>query len=103
MKNPLPEQGQKFDSGKPKLGFLLRSFPNALRATAGQNQYGAEKYSPFGWKNVDVSRYEDALARHFLCYLENPESVDEESGINHIAACIWNAMAIFELNHETKQ
>ena len=52
--------------------------------------YGNDKYGDSeSWKRVDRQRYIDALLRHVLAFATNPESVDEESGIEHYkhAAC----------------
>lgn len=95
------KKGIKYDEKKPELAFLLKSFPNALKGVANQNSFGAAKYEPLNWKNVEPERYENALVRHFVQYLESPESIDE-SGENHLAAVIWNACAIYELMSENK-
>ena len=52
--------------------------------------YGNAKYGdPDNWKTVEKWRYVDALLRHLLLYLDDPDGVDEESGIKHYkhAAC----------------
>ena len=95
------EEGMKFDNEKPCMGFLIKSFPNALRIVSKQNDYGARKYSPMNWKNVSIERYEDALVRHVVSALENPNAIDE-SGQEHLAAVAWNALAIIELRKDKK-
>ena len=87
--------GVKHDQDKPNIGFFLKSFPNAIKATSLQNDFGAKKYSPLNWKKVSNERYENALSRHLLQTLENTEELDE-SGQYHLAAVIWNALALFE-------
>jgi hypothetical protein len=89
------ELGIKHDQHKPNLGFFLKSFPNALKAASLQNDFGAKKYSPLNWKKVENERYENALTRHLLQALENPKEQDE-SGQYHLAAVIWNALALYE-------
>jgi len=55
-------------------------------------QYGVEKYGdPDNWKHVEIERYRDAAYRHWLAYLRDPNSIDEESGIanyKHLACNI---------------
>lgn len=47
-------------------------------------EFGSVKYgNPDNWKEVDISLYRDALFRHLLAYLEDPEGADEENGIEH--------------------
>ena len=94
-------EGIKYDEQKPKMGFLFKSFPNALRKVSKQNDYGANKYSPMNWKHVSSERYEDALSRHLILALENPNAIDE-SGQEHLAAVAWNALALIELRQNMK-
>jgi len=94
-------EGRKFDQEKPRMGFLLKSFPNALRAAAKQNDFGAKKYDALNWHKVEVDRYEDSLSRHLVQALEAPDELDE-SGELHLAAVIWNACALFERRLQEK-
>ena len=90
--------GEKHDQGKPKTGLMMRDFAQALTAVAEVATFGAEKYgSPSGWQNVEdaQNRYEDALCRHLLG--KNINEIDDESGLLHLAHCVWNALAILEL------
>jgi len=91
----ISSEGIKHDGGKPRVGFLLRSFPNAIQAAAMQNQFGAAKYDEMNWKNVHPDRYEDALSRHLIQSFTDYSSLDE-SGQFHLAAVIWNALALYE-------
>lgn len=48
-------------------------------------EYGVNKYGKINsWKEVEKDRYKDAAYRHFLSYLENEDSTDEESGLPHL-------------------
>jgi hypothetical protein len=52
--------------------------------------YGNKKYgSSDNWKNVSPQRYRDAFFRHWLEYIDDPKSIDAESGLPHLwhAAC----------------
>lgn len=71
----------KHDEGKLQLRLVP---PQIIRDIAEVRMYGNAKYGdPDNWKTVEKWRYIDALFRHFLLYLEDPEGVDEESGIKH--------------------
>jgi hypothetical protein len=91
-------EGIKHDANKPQIGFLLKSFPDALIAGANQNSFGATKYARYNWQLIDTERYENALMRHLLQYMEDPTSKDE-SGEYHLAAVIWNSLALYERNY----
>lgn len=95
-------EGIKHDQEKPRIGFLLRSFPNAIREVALQNDYGAKKYSELNWMNVEYVRYEDALGRHYIEALEDGCRLDPESKQHHLAAVAWNALCLLELIKRTE-
>jgi hypothetical protein len=78
-----PESKAKDDDGKPKVSLVP---PQIIYDIAEVREYGNKKYPEGGknnWKYVDIQRYRDALGRHVLAYLEDPEGVDKESGIKH--------------------
>jgi hypothetical protein len=69
----------KYDQGKPKLTLVPRQI---IQGIARVRMFGTEKYgSPDNWKLVEPERYRDAAFRHFLAYLDDPQGVDEESGL----------------------
>ena len=74
-------QAIKQDAGKPRLTLVpLR----ILADVATVREYGLKKYGEAeSWRKVEVQRYRDAAFRHFVAYLNNPDSVDEESGLPH--------------------
>ena len=81
------EQEAKADAGKLRITLVPTEI---IRAIAKVRMYGTEKYhDPENWKRVSAERYRDALMRHILAYLDDPSSVDDESGLKHIwhAAC----------------
>ena len=94
-----PTEGLKFDTGKPRVGLIFDDFADAIVAVAEVGTFGANKYSPGNWKYVDdgTNRYRDALGRHLMAYMKDPDSVDPESGKLHLAHAAWNAMAILQL------
>lgn len=85
-KTKVDEQAVKADAGKLRLTLVPHE---VIRAIARVRMYGTEKYgAPENWRRVEVERYRDALLRHTLAYLEDPQGVDEESGLHH-----WEHMA----------
>jgi hypothetical protein len=76
------DQTIKADAGKPPLSMVPMEI---VRNIAIIRDYGNRKYKdPWSWKRVDKSRYNDAMLRHALAYIEDPLSVDEESGLPHL-------------------
>jgi len=93
------EPGSKLDFGKsPVFQGALAYFPRALMAVADVSQFGAKKYTWFGWKTVPdgQNRYTDALLRH-LIYEGIGQDEDADSGLTHAAHAAWNALARLEL------
>lgn len=76
------DQTAKKDEGKLQIHLVPTQI---IRDIAEIRMYGNEKYGdPDNWKSVSPVRYRDALARHFLAYLDDPESIDKESGKKHL-------------------
>ena len=75
-------QEVKADYGKP----LVRLVPSEIvRCIARIREYGTAKYKdPENWENVEVERYSDAMYRHMLSYIDDPNGLDEESGFPHL-------------------
>jgi deoxycytidylate deaminase len=60
-------------------------------------QYGAKKYKPNNWRNVDnINRYWDALMRHCIA-IEQGEDLDSESGLPHRDHALCNIAFLTEL------
>lgn len=81
------DQTAKADAGKLRITLVPRQI---IRDIAEVRGFGVMKYSdPENWRSVEAERYRDALMRHLLAYLDDPDSLDEESGIKHLkhAAC----------------
>lgn len=75
------DQTAKSDAGKIRPTLVPTQL---IRDVAEVREYGNKKYKdPDNWKQVEVQRYRDALCRHLLAYIDDPKSVDEESGILH--------------------
>jgi deoxycytidylate deaminase len=71
----------------------------AVAATAVNNvlKYGAKKYKPNNWRNVDdINRYWDALMRHCIA-IEHGEEFDAESKLPHRDHALCNIVFLAEL------
>ena len=91
MKN----QEIKADYGKPQLTLVPRQI---IYDIAKVREYGKNKYgSAENWKEVEIERYRDATFRHFMAYLDNPQGVDDESGLPHLSHLACNIAFLCEL------
>lgn len=85
----------KDDAGKLQLSLVPTEI---IRGIAQVRMFGTKKYkSPENWRTVSMQRYIDAAYRHFLAFLDDPNSVDEESGLPHIYHLACNLAFICEL------
>jgi len=85
----------KYDEGKPRLSLVP---PQIVWDIAKVREFGIQKYKdPENWRQVEIQRYRDALLRHTLKYVEDPEGVDEESGLPHYYHIACNMAFICEL------
>lgn len=92
------DQSIKADAGKLRLTLVPTEL---VRAVAVIREYGVNKYGESeSWKRVEIQRYRDAAYRHFLAYLDNPESVDEESGLPHLWHLACNIAFLIELEKQ---
>ena len=95
-------QQAKADAGKPQLTLVPRKI---IWAIARVREYGCKKYPEGGvdnWKQVEKERYRDAMMRHMLKYLDNPDGVDEESGIKHLYHLACNVAFLCEMEQDSK-
>jgi hypothetical protein len=89
------DQTAKADAGKPRLSIVPIEIINCI---ARVREYGVTKYTdPDNWKRVEVERYHDALFRHVIAYINDPASVDEESGLPHLWHICANCAFLCEL------
>ena len=92
------DQTIKADAGKLQLTLVPREI---IRAIARVRMYGNKKYGDSdSWRRVEIERYRDALFRHFLAYLDDPQGVDEESGIPHLEHIACNVAFLLEKEKE---
>lgn len=71
-----------------------------IRAIRETRLYGCKKYPEGGadnWKRVEPQRYRDAMFRHLLRYLDDPDGVDDESGLPHLWHMVTNAAFLCEM------
>lgn len=82
------DQTAKQDTGKPDPTLVPTGI---IWAIAYVRMFGLTKYSdPENWKTVEQDRLKAAAYRHFLRYIEDQNSVDEESGLPHLWHCCCN-------------
>lgn len=92
------DQTAKADAGKIRPTLVPTQL---IRDVAEVREYGNRKYhDPDNWKQVEIQRYRDALCRHLLAYIDDPKSVDEESGIPHYKHMACNMAFICALEKE---
>ena len=96
--------GAKDDKTKPMAGVLL-DFSRALQIVVDVGTYGAKKYTRTGWATVPEGsqRYTDAMMRHLLAMVVDPDGLDKETGLPHLAHAAWNALAVLELQARGKE
>ena len=96
--------GAKDDKAKPMAGVLL-DFSRALQTVVDVGTYGAKKYTRTGWATVPEGsqRYIDAMMRHLLAMDVDPDGLDKETGLPHLAHVAWNALAVLELQARRKE
>ena len=100
MKNYIEEtkkasQEAKADAGKPRLSLVpTQIFHDIARV----REYGDKKYgSTDNWKTVEAQRYVDAMFRHLLAFVADPDGRDEESGLPHLWHLECNAAFLSEM------
>ena len=98
--NSIPNQNLKKDAGKPQLTLVPTQI---IYDIARVREFGVQKYHKRdSWKQVEIERYRDALFRHLLLYLNDPQGVDEESGLTHLSHIACNVAFLCELEKEVR-
>lgn len=91
----VPDGTAKADIGKPRPTLVPTSL---IRAVTAVREYGTAKYhDPENWRTVEPQRYRDALYRHWLAYLEEPNGTDVESGLPHLWHVACNVAFLIEM------
>ena len=94
MKEPV-----KHDQDKPRIDLIP---PQAIKDIAEVLTYGAQKYDAHNWRDnggLAYSRVYAAAQRHLLSFWDG-QSLDEETGMSHLAhaaCCI-----VFLMSYETE-
>lgn len=90
-------EGKKYDTGKNRMGLVLQGFSNALWEVGRVGTFGANRYGANNWQYLEnpKERYMDALCRHLFQHLQG-NKVDSDSGLLHLSAVCWNALALLE-------
>ena len=91
--------GRKDDQDKNRLDLIE---PQFIEGVGEVLTFGADKYEPNNWQNVDdaENRYYAAAMRHLLAWRKG-EIKDPESGLSHLKHVATNIM--FLLHFETPQ
>lgn len=94
-------RGVKFDEGKADYTLLPWK---ALERIQEVLDYGAKKYEPHGWREVEdgCHRYQAAALRHLFSFMRG-ERVDPESDLSHLSHAAVNLMFVIELLQEEPQ
>lgn len=88
----------KADKGKLKITLVPMQI---VKDIAAIRMYGNEKYHmPYNWVTVEKERYKDALMRHLLAYLDDENSIDEESGYKHLWHAACNLAFLCEMDRD---
>jgi hypothetical protein len=85
----------KSDQGKVRTDLVI---PDFILGVAEVRTFGTKKYGPDTWKDIPdaVNRYYAATLRHLLAW-RNGDTVDAESGLNHLKHVACNIMFLQEL------
>lgn len=95
--------GVKHDAGKPAWDLLpMREVEEIVRVLT----YGRDKYSADNWRDVPdgYRRYYAAAMRHIAAwhnrYEEGYDSLDDESGLSHLAHAAANLLFLMWFDHQ---
>ena len=86
-------QEAKKDAGKVELDLVPMQILRDVAEVRMFAVYG--KYpDPNNWKKVELRRYVNAMLRHMTAFVEDYNSIDEESGLPHYKHIACNAAFI---------
>ena len=91
-------KGLKYDSAKPKMNLLP---PKALIEVGKVLTFGAEKYGPENWKELEdlQNRYTAGALRHIFAHMDG-EKLDPETGLSHMAHALCCLLFKLEIELE---
>jgi len=92
----LNELGFKDRKGKLMVELVI---PEMIEGVAEVLTFGAKKYKPNTWQNIDnpIDTHYGALMRHLLKWRKGIKK-DSESKLNHMKHVLTNAMFLLYLN-----
>lgn len=95
----LAKNPEKHDDGKLRFDLIDPVFEEGLAQVL---TYGAKKYAPNNWQNLEdgIDRHYAALRRHLNAWRQG-EKIDPESGLPHMYHVATNAM--FLAYHERQE
>lgn len=90
--------GEKFDTDKLRYDLIP---PEALKSLAKVLTYGAGKYGPNNWQNLQdfETRYTAAAMRHLEAW-RGGEKIDPESGLYHLEHLLCNVAFLVWKEHQ---
>jgi hypothetical protein len=89
--------GKHFDSNKPGLHYVL--FFKGLDEVAKVGDFGSKKYGQWNYLGgMEWMKLLGSCSRH-LCAFIRGEDLDKESGLNHLAHLIYDALMLLEYQH----
>ncbi len=90
------QHAMKDIENKPRYSLLVEEFISDMITV---REKGAAKYADWDWMNGrNWTDYTDAMRRHMKAFLDG-ESLDQESGVHHMAHIAVNAMFLHWFNH----
>ena len=93
-----PDQQPKADQGKPHPSWVPVALIEGVMAV---REVGTRKYGdPDNWKQVEPSRYHQALLRHILMAWNDPYKRDPESGLLALEHAACNIAFLLEMKKE---
>lgn len=86
---------------KPRLGLVS---PYLIEAVGKVRTYGSEKYgNTETWRTVPAEYYRDAMMRHLVAYMKDPQAIDAESGLPHLWHLACNVNFLIELAETSEE
>lgn len=102
MQNEDEKDIAKDIKNKPRLGLVS---PYLIEAVGKVRTYGSmEKYRDTEkWRTVEPEYYRDAMMRHLVAYMKDPQAIDSESGLPHLWHLACNVNFLIELAETSEE
>lgn len=93
----MEKEAKHFDEGKLAIQYVL--FMKGLDEVAKVGEFGAKKYGQFNYvAGSSYMRFLGSCTRHLAAFIRG-EDKDSESGINHLAHLVFDALMLLEWIH----